>query len=97
MGRRINVVLSDATVRTLDRLSRPGQPSRLIEHAVQHYLMTNSPRALGKRLKAAALRDRDLDLEIAGAWAAVHQEQWQRFEVPTKRRRGTGRNKAKSN
>jgi CopG family transcriptional regulator/antitoxin EndoAI len=75
MARRINVILpeaTEATVRTIDRLSRPGQRSRFIDRAVQHYVVTASPDALQERLKQAAIRDHDLDLEIAGDWFA-HQ------------------------
>jgi len=46
MAKRINVILAEATVRTIDRLSRPGQRSRFIEHAVRHYVTTASPEAL---------------------------------------------------
>lgn len=95
MAKRVNVMLADSTVRTIDRLSRRGQRSRFIERAVRHYLMTASPEALKERLKAAAVRDRDLDSEIARDWAAVDQEQWQELE---KRRppRKAGRNAGKS-
>lgn len=96
MAKRINVILRDSTVRTIDRLSRPGQRSRFIEVAVQHYIATNSPEALRERLKQAALRDRDLDLEIASDWSAVDQEQWRRFENPAKRQPKVGRKEAKS-
>ena len=68
MARRINVILPEATVRTIDRLSRPGQRSRFIERAVQRYVVTASPEALQERLKRAAIRDHDLDLEIASDW-----------------------------
>src|SRR5665647_2511950 len=80
MAKRINVILPEATVRTIDRLSRPGQRSRFIDRAVQHYVTTASPEALQERLKQAALRDRDLDLEIASDWFAVDREQWQKLE-----------------
>src|SRR3954451_9599390 len=63
MAKRINVILPEATVKTIDRLSRPGQRSRFIQRAVQHYVATASPEALQERLKHAALRDHDLDLE----------------------------------
>jgi hypothetical protein len=96
MAKRINVILPEATVRTIDRLSRPGQRSRFIERAVQHYLTTGSPQALQERLKQAALRDHDLDLEIASDWFAVDQEQWQKFDNQEKRRPATGRSAAKS-
>jgi hypothetical protein len=96
MAKRINVILQEATVRTIDRCSRPGQRSRFIERAVQHYLATASPRALEERLKQGALRDHDLDLEIAGDWFAVDREQWQELDEREKRRPATGRSVAKS-
>lgn len=91
MAKRINIILADATLKTIDRLSRLGQRSRFIERAVQHYVTTNSPQALRKHLKQAALRDRDLDLGVGGDWKAVDQEQWQRLESRAKPRPRTGR------
>ena len=96
MAQRINVILPEATVRTIDRLARPGQRSRFIDRAVQHYVATASAEALQGRLKQAALRDHDLDLEIAGDWFAVDQEQWRQPGTQEKRQRSIGRNEAKS-
>ena len=96
MAKRINIILADATLKTIDRLSRRGQRSRFIEHAVQQYVRTSSPQALQERLKQAALRDRDLDLEIAGDWSAVDSEQWQRLDSAAERRSRTGRKEGKS-
>jgi CopG family transcriptional regulator / antitoxin EndoAI len=96
MAKRINVILPEATVRTIDRLSRPGQRSRFIDRAVQHYVTTASPEALQERLKQAALRDRDLDLEIASDWFAVDREQWQKLENQENRQSPSGREEAKS-
>ena len=93
MTKRINVILPADTVRTIDRMVRPGQRSRFIERAVQHYVATASPEALEERLKQAAIRDRDLSLEITKDWLAVDQEQWQQpvtqeERVPTSIRKG---------
>jgi hypothetical protein len=96
MAKRINVILPEATVRTIDRLSRPGQRSRFIERAVQHYVTTASPEALQERLKQAALRDHDLDLEISSDWFAVDQEQWQKLEKQEKQPVTAGRKEVKS-
>jgi hypothetical protein len=96
MARRINVILPESTVRTIDRLSRPGQRSRFIDRAVQHYVITASPEALQERLKQAALRDHDLDLEIAGDWLAVDQEQWRKLDKQEKQPVPAGRKEAKS-
>jgi CopG family transcriptional regulator/antitoxin EndoAI len=95
MTKRINVILSQETVRTIDRMARPGQRSRFIESAVQHYITTASPEALQERLKQAALRDHDLDLEIANDWFAVDQEEWQLLEGQ-EQSRPTGRSRVKS-
>ena len=96
MAKRINVILPEATVRTIDRLSRPGQRSRFIERAVQYYVVMASPEALQERLKQAAIRDHDLDLEIASDWFAVDQEQWQKLEDHERQQVTTGRKEAKS-
>jgi hypothetical protein len=96
MAKRINVILQEATVRTIDRLSRPGQRSRFIERAVQHYVTMASPEALEERLRQAALRDHDLDREIASDWFAVDQEQWQKLENQENRHALPGREEAKS-
>jgi hypothetical protein len=96
MAKRINVILQEATVRTIDRLSRPGQRSRFIERAVQYYVTTASPEALEERLRQAALRDHDLDREIASDWFAVDQEQWQKLEHQENRHPPSGREGAKS-
>ena len=37
--------------------------------------------ALQQRLKHAALRDRDLDFEIAKDWFTVDQKQWQKLDT----------------
>ena len=81
MAKRLNVMLSDDTVRTIKRMARPGQRSRFIERAVQDYVATASPQALAERLKAAAIRDRDLSLEISKDWFAVDQEEWHRLDT----------------
>ena len=96
MAKRINVILPEATVRTIDRLSRPGQRSRFIDRAVQHYVTTASPEALEERLKQAALRDHDLDLEIASDWFAVDREQWQKLENQEIPQTPSGRGEVKS-
>jgi hypothetical protein len=96
MAKRINVILPESTVRTIDRLSRPRQRSRFIDRAVQHYVATASPEALQERLKQAALRDHDLDLEIASDWFAVDQEEWRKLENQEKPKAAAGHEEAKS-
>jgi CopG family transcriptional regulator / antitoxin EndoAI len=96
MTKRLNIVLPETTVKTIDRLARPGERSRFIDKAVLHYVATSSPEALHERLKAACIRDRDLSLEIANDWYAVDQEQWQRLEKQEKQATASNRKGAKS-
>jgi hypothetical protein len=63
---------------------------------VQHYVATASPEALEERLKRAAIRDRDLDIEISHDWFAVDQEQWRQLDTQEKRLGPNGRKEAKS-
>jgi len=46
MAKRINIILPQDTVRTIDRLSLPGQRSRFIHRAVEHYVATVPARKL---------------------------------------------------
>ena len=96
MSKRLNIVLPETTVKTIDRLARPGERSRFIDKAVQHYVATSSPEALHERLKAATIRDRDLSLEITNDWFAVDQEQWQRLDQQEKQATASSRKGAKS-
>jgi CopG family transcriptional regulator/antitoxin EndoAI len=96
MAKRINVILPEATIKTIDRLSRPGERSRFIDRAIQHFVATASQDALQERLKQAALRDHDLDQVSSRDWFAVDQEQWQKLDETDKQRTEDGRSEAKS-
>ncbi len=97
MAKRINVILPETTLSTIDRLVKKGERSRLIDRAVQHYVATRSAEGLREQLKAASIRDRDLDSEIAVDWTAVDNESWQHIdqnnekEAPTPRGRAAGK------
>ena len=77
MTKRINVIFPETTIRTIDRIAKPGERSRFINRAVEHYVATQSVEAVRKRLEITAIRDRDLDREIAHDWFGVDQETWQ--------------------
>src|SRR5882757_8278028 len=80
MTKRINVILPEATIRTIDRIAKPGERSLFIKRAVEHYVATQSAEAVRKRLEVTAIRDRDLDREIANDWFAVDLESWQQLD-----------------
>ena len=89
--KRINIVLPEATIRTIDRMAVPGQRSRFIDQAVRHYVANRSVEALRARLEQTAVRDRDLDREIAADWVAVDREIWQRLDRKESATRGAER------
>jgi CopG family transcriptional regulator/antitoxin EndoAI len=96
MAKRINVILPETTIRGIDRLVKPGERSRLINKALEHYLATRSAEGLREQLKQAAIRDRDLvEREISDDWAAVDHESWQQMDREGERK-APGRAAAKS-
>jgi hypothetical protein len=86
--KRINILLPEATIRVIDRMAVLGQRSQFIDQAVRHYVANQSAEALRARLEQAAVRDRDLDREIAADWLAVDQEIWQRLDRKESATRG---------
>jgi len=88
MSKRLNIVLPEATVQTIDRMARPGQRSRFIDQAVQHFVAHRSSEALRAQLERAAVRDQDLDREVASDWLAVDRELWQRLDKAEQPRAG---------
>ncbi|MGI8741984.1 MAG: hypothetical protein ACR2NN_05340 [Bryobacteraceae bacterium] len=97
MSKRLNIVLPETTVKTIDRLARPGERSRFIDTAVRHYVSHHSTEALRARLEQTAVRDQDIDRQVAKEWFAVDHEAWQKLDElkpgPTKK---TTRTAAKS-
>ena len=87
MSKRINIVLPEATIQTIDRMAKPGERSRFIDRAVQHYVSHRSAEAIRARLERAAVRDQDLDREVAADWFAVDNESWQQLDESKPRRK----------
>src|ERR1700694_1976596 len=96
MSKRINIVLREATVQTIDRLAKPGQRSRFINQAVEHYVANRSIEALRAQLERAAVRDQDLDREVAADWFVVDHESWQQLDEPKAARKPATRGGEKS-
>ena len=68
MRKRINVTLPEETLGLIDRVVQPGQRSRLINEAVQHYVEAKGRANLRKQLREGAVRRAERDLEIAQEW-----------------------------
>jgi CopG family transcriptional regulator / antitoxin EndoAI len=96
MNKRVNIVLPERTLRTIDRMVKPGGRSRFINQAVEHFVAHRSAEALRTQLERAAIRDRDLDREVAADWSAVDKEAWQKLDIAEPERKLVGRDGAKS-
>ena len=68
MHQRINVTLPKETVKLMDRVSKKGDRSRLINEAVKHFIESVGLNNLRKRLKEGAASRAERDLEIAEEW-----------------------------
>ena len=95
MSKRINVILPETTIQTIDRMAKPGQRSRFINRAVEHFVQNRSAEALRGQLERAAIRDQDLDREVAADWFAVDRQTWQ-FDEPKQHKKPAARSGAKS-
>lgn len=82
MGKRLNIVLPENTVKTIDRVAKAGERSRFIDRAVQHYVSHHSTEALRARLEETAVRDQDIDRQVAEDWFAVDHGTWQHLDEP---------------
>jgi CopG family transcriptional regulator/antitoxin EndoAI len=78
MHRRINVTLPEETVRLMDRVSRRGDRSKLINEAVRRYVDEISRANLRKRLREGYLRANESDLRLAEEWFPLDEEAWQK-------------------
>lgn len=96
MNKRINIVLPERILRGIDRMVKPGGRSRFIAQAVEHFVSYQSTEALKSRLEHAAVRDRDLDREVAADWFAVDSEAWRQLDTGELRSKVVGRSAAKS-
>jgi CopG family transcriptional regulator / antitoxin EndoAI len=85
MSKRINIVLPEITIQAIDRLAKAGERSRFINHAVQYFIAHQSAEALRTQLERTALRDQDLDREIAADWSSTDQETWQQLDEPKRK------------
>jgi CopG family transcriptional regulator/antitoxin EndoAI len=80
MSKRINIILPDTTVAVLDRVAPKGNRSQFIDRAVLRLVKTEGTANLREQLKAGALANAKLNLELAEEWFPVEQEAWQRLE-----------------
>lgn len=76
MHRRINITLPEETVLLIDRVTKRGDRSGLIDIAVRQYVETMGRAKLRRRLKEGATRRGQRDLQLAAEWFATDEAAW---------------------
>ena len=76
MNRRINITLSEDTLRIMDRVAGKGSRSRLIDHAVREYVAQKNRQSLRKLLAEGAARRAERDRELTQEWFAIDERAW---------------------
>lgn len=71
---RVNITLPHETLLLLDRVSKKGERSHLIEKAVQHYVSAVGRSHLRAKLKEGAIARAKRDLEITQEWFHLEDE-----------------------
>ena len=74
--RRINITLPEETVKLMDRVSRKGDRSRLINEAVRRYVREVGRANLREQLKAGYLHGAERDRHLVEEWFAIDEEAW---------------------
>lgn len=74
MSKRLNIILPDATVSVLDRVTTKGTRSKFIVRAVHHFVESQGKASLRERLKAEAIQNADRDLATVAEWFPLEEE-----------------------
>lgn len=82
ISKRIGIVLPETTIRLLEKVAKPGQRSSFIDQAVRHFAANRSAEAIRTQLERAAIRDQDLDREVAADWSAADARKFGRPARP---------------
>ena len=76
--KRVNITLPQETIQMIDRVTRQGDRSRLIDKAIKFYVDGVGKENLRKQLKEGAQVRSQRDREIADEWFLLEEEVWQK-------------------
>jgi len=76
MHLRINITLPEETVRLMDRVSRKGDRSRLINDAVRRYVRQVGRARLREQLKSGYIQGAERDRRLVEEWFSIDEETW---------------------
>jgi CopG family transcriptional regulator/antitoxin EndoAI len=78
MHRRVNVTLSEETIRLIDRASERGNRSRFIDAAVRYFVREHGRIRLKRLLEEGAEKRAARDLAIAEEWFPIDEGAWRK-------------------
>ena len=73
-------ILTEETIRLIDRVAEKGDRSRFINEAVKSYIKEVGRANLRKRLKEGAIHEAELDRRLAEEWYTLDEEAWQKLD-----------------
>jgi CopG family transcriptional regulator / antitoxin EndoAI len=76
MGKRINIILPDETIKVLDKVAPKGDRSRLISKAVLYYVKSRGEAYVREQLKAGYLANAEDNSKMAVEWFPLEEELW---------------------
>lgn len=71
-------MLPQETLGLLDRLTKKGNRSKLIDEAIRFYVNETARSDLRNQLKRGALNRAKRDLNLAREWFPLEQEMWEK-------------------
>ncbi|HEY4504528.1 MAG TPA: hypothetical protein VJI73_02020 [Candidatus Paceibacterota bacterium] len=77
---RINITLPRQTLSLVRRVSKPGDRSRLIDHALLYYLNKTHQIRVRKELIEGYRSNSQTNREMAKIWRPLEEEVWQKAE-----------------
>jgi CopG family transcriptional regulator/antitoxin EndoAI len=78
MHKRVNITLSEETIRLIDRSADHGNRSRFIDAAVKYFVREHGRTQVRRLLEEGAERRAARDLAIAEEWFPVDKDAWRK-------------------
>ncbi|WP_310425579.1 hypothetical protein [Chamaesiphon sp. VAR_48_metabat_135_sub] len=76
MYQQINITLPQKTIELIDGLSDQEDRDRLIDEAINFYIIDRQKQSLQRQLREGAIHRSDRDLDLVEDWFNLEEEAW---------------------
>ena len=76
MYQQINITLPQKTIELIDGLSDQEDRDRLIDEAINFYIIDRQKQSLQQQLREGAIHRSDRDLDLVEDWFNLEEEAW---------------------